>query len=155
MLPTAVPAVDAGILPSRHITCPEVPTAKRQEIATALTDRVVALFTPPRGPSAAEIRERTTVHFTPYRTAELFIGGSEDTGSPDVTVELSDWSMSVKQQRRVAEELTPLLVELFDTENDSVNFRFHSYPPTDFAVGGRLLSDHIPKIAQRAKKLFG
>ena len=40
-------------------------------------------------------------------------------------------------------------------DTDAVNVRFHSYPPTDFAVGGRLLSTRIPYPARWAKKLFG
>jgi phenylpyruvate tautomerase PptA (4-oxalocrotonate tautomerase family) len=75
-----------------------------------------------------------------------------------VTVELSDWSMSVKQQRRVAQGLTPVLAELFEVPPaglDGINIRFHPYPPTDFAVGGRLLSDHVPTIGRLMKRLAG
>ena len=63
--------------------------------------------------------------------------------------------MSVKQQRKVAAELTPHLMALFDVpeaEVDSVNIRFHSYPPTDFAVGGELLSDRVPWIGRVMKR---
>jgi phenylpyruvate tautomerase PptA (4-oxalocrotonate tautomerase family) len=117
---------------------------------------VVELFTPPRGPTAANIRERTTVHFVPYRDDELFIAGNAaDASSPDVTVELSDWSMSTRQQRRVAARLTPILVSLFHAQPDAVNLRFHPYPPSDFAVGGALLADRVPRPAQWAKRLLG
>jgi phenylpyruvate tautomerase PptA (4-oxalocrotonate tautomerase family) len=130
--------------------------ARRSEIAESLTAAVVELFTPPRGPSADDIRARTTVHFVCYRDAELFVGGrGADAGSPDVTVELSDWSMSTRRQRRVAAHLTPRLVQLFGAEPDSVNLRFHPYPPTDFAVGGALLADRVPRPARWAKRLFG
>jgi hypothetical protein len=37
---------------------------------------------------------------------------------------------------------------------DDINIRFHSYPPTDFAEGGKLLSDLIPFIGKLAKKIF-
>jgi hypothetical protein len=37
---------------------------------------------------------------------------------------------------------------------DNVDIRFHSYPTYDFAVGGKLLSNIIPWIGQKAKKLF-
>jgi len=70
-------------------------------------------------------------------------------------VELSDWFMSARQQGRAAAALTPLLVQLFDAAIDSVNLRFHSYPPTDFAVGGVLLSDRLPRAARLAKRIFG
>lgn len=128
--------------------------AVRRAIAAALTDALVALFTPPRGPAAAEIRAHTTIHFTPYRTDELFIGAAApDPTHPDVTAELSDWSMSTRQQRRVAAQLTPLLTRLFGTGPDAVNLRFHSYPPTDFAVGGILLSQRVPRAIRMIKRL--
>ena len=106
-----------------------------------------------------ELRERTTVHFVPYRENELFIGARtpEERKAMDLTVELSDWSMSVQQQRRIAERLTPLLAEVFEIPQsglDGINIRFHPYPPTDFAVGGRLLSDIVPLIG-RLMKRFG
>jgi phenylpyruvate tautomerase PptA (4-oxalocrotonate tautomerase family) len=133
-------------VPYLRLTCPPVQAAVRREIAAALTDALVALFTPPRGPDAAEIRAHTTIHFTPYRPDELFIGAAApDPTQPDVTAELSDWSMSTRQQRRVATQLTPLLTRLFETGPDAVNLRFHSYPPTDFAVGGKLLSQRVPE----------
>lgn len=72
-----------------------------------------------------------------------------------MTVEVSDWSMSTRSQARVAARLTPLLVASFDTEPDAVNLRFHSYPPSDFAVGGVLLRARIPRIARAAKRLLG
>src|SRR5690242_17172163 len=124
-------------MPYLRITCPTVGAQRRVQIATALTDAVVELFTPPRGPSAADIRARTTVHFACYGDDELFVGGHPSSvDQPDVTVELSDWSMSARQQARVAARLTPLLVRLYDAEPAAVNLRFHPYPPTDFAVGG-------------------
>jgi hypothetical protein len=64
--------------------------------------------------------------------------------------------MSVKQQRRIAQRLTPVLTESFDippTGIEGINIRFHPYPPTDFAVGGRLLSDLIPFIGRLMKRL--
>jgi phenylpyruvate tautomerase PptA (4-oxalocrotonate tautomerase family) len=143
-------------VPYLRITCPALSAQRRKEIAEALTQTVVKLFTPPRGPSETEIRQRTTVHFTSYDDNELFIGGRPATGEhSDVTVELSDWSMSRRQQARAAATLTRLLASAFDTEPDAVNVRFHPYPPADFAVGGRLLSTRIPFPARLAKKLFG
>jgi phenylpyruvate tautomerase PptA (4-oxalocrotonate tautomerase family) len=143
-------------MPYLRLTCPPVETAVRREIAGALTEALVALFTPPRGPDAAEIRTHTTVHFTPYGPDELFIGAAApDLKHPDVTAELSDWSMSTRQQRRVAAQLTPLLARLFATEPDAVNLRFHSYPPTDFAVGGKLLSQRVPRAIRMIKRLLG
>lgn len=65
--------------------------------------------------------------------------------------------MSVKQQRRIAQRLTPVLAELFDVPPaglDRINIRFNPYQPTDFAVDGRLLSDVVPLIG-RVMKRFG
>jgi len=98
------------------------------------------------------------VHFTAYRENELFIGARtpEERNAIDLTVEVSDWNMSVRQQRRIAQNLTPLLAELFDVPGaglDGINIRFHPYPPTDFAVGGRLLSDIVPLIGRLMKRL--
>jgi phenylpyruvate tautomerase PptA (4-oxalocrotonate tautomerase family) len=143
-------------MPYLRVTCPTVEADRRRDIARQLTDLVVELFTPPRGPSADDIRARTTVHFTAYGDDELFVGGdARQGGGADVTVEVSDWSMSVRQQRRVAATLTPLLIAVFDTKSDSVNLRFHAYPPTDFAVGGVLLSERVPRVARFAKRLLG
>jgi hypothetical protein len=44
---------------------------------------------------------------------------------------------------------------MFGAALDSVNVRFHSYPPTDFAVGGRLLSARVPRVVRLAKRLLG
>lgn len=66
--------------------------------------------------------------------------------------------MSVAQQRKVAVDLTPRLAALFGVppdQLDAINIRFHSYSPTDFAVGGKLLSDMVPRIGQFMKRLFG
>lgn len=142
-------------MPYLRITCPALEPGRRREIAEQLTTAVVELFTPPRGPSAADIRDRTTVHFASYGPDELFIAGRPASGAaPDVTVELSDWHMSTRRQRRVAARLTPLLVRLFTAEPDAVNLRFHPYPPTDFAVGGALLADRVPRVGQWAKRLL-
>ena len=142
-------------MPYLRVSCPALDPPRRREIAESLTAAVVELFTPPRGPSASDIRERTTVHFFGYTDDQLFVGGRAATSTnPDVTVELSDWSMSTRQQRRTAARLTPLLVQLFDAQPDAVNLRFHPYPPTDFAVGGALLADRVPRPAQWAKRLL-
>jgi phenylpyruvate tautomerase PptA (4-oxalocrotonate tautomerase family) len=141
-------------VPYLRVTCPALAPERRREIAGALTDAVVGLFTPRRGPGAAEIRERTTVHFVTHGDDELFVGGVAVTAAaPDVTVELSDWSMSVRQQKRVAAALTPLLAAQFAASADHVNVRFHPYPPTDFAVGGTLLSDRVPSVGRLARRL--
>lgn len=86
----------------------------------------------------------------------MFVAGREtDRTRPDITVELSDWFLRVRRQRVITARLTPVLVQLFAAEPEAVNIRFHSYPPTDFAVGGRLLSDRVPVAGQLAKRLFG
>ena len=67
----------------------------------------------------------------------------------DVTVEYSDWSLSRRRQRRIARALTQTVAGLFGMQDqlDGVNIRFHLYPPSDFAVGGLLLSERIPWLA--------
>ena len=146
-------------VPYLRITCPDIPWQRRRAIAEQLTGAVSDLFFHPRARlTREELREQTTVHFAPYRENELFIGARtpEARQAIDLTVELSDWSMSVKQQRRLAQHLTPLLAELFEippTRLDGINIRFHPYPPTDFAVGGRLLSDIVPLIGRLMKRL--
>lgn len=143
-------------MPYLRLTCPDINPQARGTIAETLTATIVELFTPPRGPSREDIRARTTVHFACYEVGELFVGGvAAQPGGADITAELSDWSMSTRHQRKVAAVLTPVLVRLFNADPESVNIRFHSYPPTDFAVGGRLLSDRIPTIARFAKRIFG
>ena len=148
-------------MPYLRLTCPEVDREARERIANRLTDAINDLFYRPRAPMSREApRERTTVHFVPYRDSEIFIGGRTPAarGAADITAELSDWSMSVRQQRRVARELTPALAEAFHVPADAldnVNIRFHSYPPTDFAVGGRLLSDLVPRIGRLFKRVAG
>jgi hypothetical protein len=124
-----------------------------------LTTAIVDLFFSPHSPlSREELRERTTVPFTSYGEDELFVGARtpRERNAIDLTVELSDWSMSVKQQHRIAQRLTPVLAECFgipSTGIEGINIRFHPYPPTDFAVGGRLLSDLSPFIARLMKRL--
>ena len=141
-------------MPYLRISCPPVEGSRRSAIAATLTDAVVDLFTPPRGPSATETRAHTTVQFVEYGVDEMFTGGHPtDASSPDITVELSDWYMSAAQCRRVAARLTPLLVDAFGSDPDSTNIRFHSYPPTAFAVGGRVLSDRIPRIGRFTKRV--
>ncbi len=146
-------------MPYLRITCPEMPWQRRREIAGQLTQAMNDLFFDPRARlTRDELRERTTVHFTTYRDNELFVGGRtpEERDATDLTVELSDWSMSVKQQRRIAKHLTAFLAELFDVPpdgRDGINIRFHPYPPADFAVGGRLLSDRVPLFGRLMKRL--
>jgi phenylpyruvate tautomerase PptA (4-oxalocrotonate tautomerase family) len=143
-------------MPYLRVTSPPLESARRAATAAELTEAVVELFTPPRGPGAADIRRRTTVHFASYGDDELFIGGRAATSEqPDVTVEVSDWSMSTRRQRLVAARLTPLLVRLFGAEPEAVNLRFHPYPPTDFAVGGVLLADRVPRVARWIKRVLG
>jgi hypothetical protein len=45
-------------------------------------------------------------------------------------------------------------LSLFEAASDAVNVRFHSYPPSDFAVGGTLLSNRVPPAARLAKRLL-
>ena len=136
-----------------------MPSERRRAIAEQLTAAVNDLFFDPRARlTREELRERTTVHFTAYGGNELFIGGRtpDERRAVDLTVELSDWNMPVRQQRRIAQRLTPLLAQLFDVPQagvDGINIRFHPYPPTDFAVGGRLLSDIVPLIGRVMKRL--
>lgn len=148
-------------MPYLRITGPELPADRRRAIAARLTEAINDLFFNPRAPlTRDELRERTTVHFVPHAEGELFIGGRTPTerGGVDVTVELSDWNMPVRQQKKVARGLTPVLAEVFNVPPggvDGLNIRFHSYPPTDFAVGGKLLSERVPWVGRVMKKWFG
>lgn len=148
-------------MPYLRITCPQLTAERRQQVAESLTAAINDLFYNPRGgPSREELRERTTIHFLPYSDGDLFIGGRtpNQRGYPDITIELSDWNMPVRQQRKAAAQLTPQLARLFDipaARSDTINIRFHPYPPTDFAIGGKLLSDIVPRIGQVMKRLFG
>ena len=148
-------------MPYLRLTCPPLSPQERQRAAERLTEEIgVLFFNPHGGPSREELRERTTVHFLSYEPDTLFIGGRtpEQRRTPDVTLELSDWWVGTRLQRRAAARLTPLLASIFgvpQTQLESVNVRFHPYPPQDFAVGGRLLSDLVPKAAQLLKKLLG
>jgi|GEM_PF-822997 len=147
-------------MPYLRVTCPEMPPEQRRIAAQRLTEAVNEIFWNPRsGLTRDELRERTTVHFVPYADDVLFIGARTPRlrGVADITVELSDWSMPKRMQRRIARELTPVLAQLFAIAPDAVeniNIRFHSYPPSDFAVGGRLLSDIVPRAARFFKRLL-
>jgi len=148
-------------MPYLRITCPELSDDRRRGIAGRLTDAVNDLLFEPRGRLMRdELRERTTVHFAPYAPGELFIGARtpEARGARDITLELSDWNMSARQRRRLARGLTPVLAEVFDVPAsgwDGINIRFHPYRPSEFAVGGRLLSDLVPPIGQLLRRLAG
>jgi phenylpyruvate tautomerase PptA (4-oxalocrotonate tautomerase family) len=136
-------------MPYLGITSQSLPASARCAIAGRLTDTIVDLFFNPRSPLARiDLRERTTVHFTPYGDDELFIDGRtpQQREAPDVPMELSrlvDAGASPTQGRT---RLTPVVMELFGIEKsdaDAVNIRFHSYPPSDFAAGGQLLCDRM------------
>ncbi len=54
----------------------------------------------------------------------------QERGQIDLTVELSDWSMSVRKQRQVERSLTPLLAELFNIPpegHDGLNIRAYRH----------------------------
>jgi len=141
-------------VPYLRITCPELESGRRQTVATRLTETIDTLLYDPRGRiTPQELRERTTVHFTPYAPEELFIGGQtpEARNATDITIELSDWGLSARQRRRLARGLTPVVADVFRVPRagwDGINIRFHSYRPSEFAVGGRLLSELVPPVGQ-------
>ncbi len=66
-------------MPYLRLTSPELDADQRRRHAEALTEAVVDLFTPPRGVDPADVRSRTTVHFTGYADEELFVGGRPPT----------------------------------------------------------------------------
>ena len=148
-------------MPYLRITCPDVMREQRHRIAQLLTDAVNELFFNPNSPvTRQELRERTTVHFAPYGDGDLFIGGRtpSERGRTDITVELSDWSMSLRSQKKIARALTPVVAGAFSVPPDhldGINIRFHSDPPTDFSVGGRLISEFVPFPARLMKRIFG
>ena len=147
-------------MPYLRVSCSELDTLQYASIALELTNIVNDLFYHPKARLTREaLRERTTVHIVPYKEGEFYIGTKTPVQRrhPDITIELSDWFMSVKQQRKVAAQMTPVVAKLFGmlpAEVGNINFRFHSYPPTDFAVASKLLSDIIPYIGRLAKRLF-
>ena len=69
-------------MPYLRVTCPHVDNDRRREVAAALTEAVVEIFTPSRGPSAADIRARTTVHFACYGPEEFVRGRPRPRRSP-------------------------------------------------------------------------
>ncbi len=145
-------------MPYLKVTCPRIDAQKREEIAREITAEVVRLnpsrFVPPE-----QMRERCTVHFTPYEPDRMAIGGvlMRDRHHADVTVEYSDWSLSRRKQKRIAKRLTSVVAEIFKMHDqlDSINIRFHPYPPSDFSVGGLLLSERVPWIGRLMKRLSG
>jgi phenylpyruvate tautomerase PptA (4-oxalocrotonate tautomerase family) len=148
-------------MPYLRIACPKLDAERRQTIAARLTEAVNDLLFDPRGRlTRQELREHTTVHFVPYAPGELFIAAQtpEARGAMDITVELSDLGMSARQRRRLARGLTPVLADLFAVQQpdwDGINIRFHSYRPSEFAVGGRLLSELVPPIGRLMRRLAG
>lgn len=148
-------------MPYLRLTCPALDAQRRQAIASHLTETINNLLYDSRSRlTREELRERTTVHFVPYATDELFIGSRtpEDRAAMDITLELSDWGMSARQARRLARGITPVLAELFNVPRDDwdgINIRFHSYRPSEFAVGGRLLSEIVPPIGQLLRWMAG
>ena len=145
-------------MPYLKLTCPEIDTATRERVAQELTNAVVHLNAS-RHITADELRERCTVHFTPYSPDSMAIGGRlmRDRPESDVTLEYSDWNLSRRRRRRLAPALTRVLAGLFQMENqtDHMNIRFHPYPPSDFAVGGRLLADVVPLVGRVMKRFAG
>lgn len=147
-------------MPYLKVTCPDTFEPHFPTMAERLTAEINTLFFNPQARiSKEELRERTTVHFNPYTENHLFIGARTPTqrGYLDITVELSDWLMSIKKQRIVAKTLTPVLAQLFGIDNanlEHVNIYFNSYPPTNFSVGGILLSDLVPFAGRLAKRIF-
>jgi hypothetical protein len=76
----------------------------------------------------------------------LFVhSGPQPVGAEGVSMpylRLTCPSLPAARRRQIAGELTDLLVELFT-------------PPSDFAVGGALLSRRVPRAARLAKRLLG
>ncbi|MBV9577547.1 MAG: hypothetical protein JO057_03035 [Chloroflexi bacterium] len=148
-------------MPYLRITCPELSRERRQAIASRLTDVMNDLLFEPRGRlTRQDLRDRTTVHFASYAPGDLFVGARtpEDRGARDITLELSDWNMSARQRRRLARGLTPVLAELFEIREfawSGINIRFHAYRPSEFAVGGYLLSELVPPVGQLLRWLAG
>ena len=69
----------------------------------------------------------------------------------------SCWCLSAPavEERQTAD---PVLAELFRIARqdfNSINLRFHPYPPKDFAVGGHLLSERVPIIGIVRKRMPG
>ena len=146
-------------MPYMKLSTPDVTPQDRERIARELTEAMVHVMTRRygRGFTPGELRERCTVHFTPYEPATMAVGGRlmQNRDEQNVTMEFSDCGMTTRLQARLARELTPLLGQLFcmDAHLERVRIRFHPYPPTDFAVGGRLLSAVAPRLGQLMQHL--
>ena len=61
-------------MPYLKLTCPQLDTVQRERVAHELTEEVVRL-NPSRFLTADQLRERCTVHFTPYEPDGMAIGG--------------------------------------------------------------------------------
>lgn len=102
-------------MPYLRITCPDRPADARRAVARRLTDAVNDVFFNTRARATREeLREHTTVHVAPYGKSDPSVGGRTPLARHGigVTVELSDWSMSVRRQRGVTRILAPALAEL-------------------------------------------
>ncbi len=114
-------------MPYLKITCSVLEKHNFKAIAERLTAEINDLFFTSKAHLTREqLRERTTIHFVPYHDNEMFIAGQTpvERNKPDVTTELSDWSMSVRQQKKIAKRLTTVLAELFNVpilKIDSIN----------------------------------
>ena len=93
-------------MPYMKLTSAAQAPKARAQIARELTDAVVRLMTPPfgRGLPPEALRERCTVHFTPYEDDAFAIGGRmmADRNEKEVTMEFADWGLNVRRQRRLA-----------------------------------------------------
>ncbi len=142
-----------------RLTAPPLSPEEHEKIARELTEAVVRLMSNAGGRwfTTDEIRERCMVHFTHYEPHTLAIGGKlmRERQGRHVFLELSDWGLNVRQQRKIAQTLTPLLARLYGMEADGerVAIHFHPYAPTDFALGGKLLADRIPWVGQIMKRI--
>jgi phenylpyruvate tautomerase PptA (4-oxalocrotonate tautomerase family) len=62
-------------MPYLRISCPTLETDKYAAIALTLTNAINDLFYHPKARlTREELREKTTVHFVPYREGEFYIG---------------------------------------------------------------------------------
>lgn len=91
---------------------------------------------------------------------DLFIGARtpDQRGTADVTVatfRLVDVRAAPAQDRTGTHTVLAKLFDIPSAKAENINIRFHSYPPSDFAVGGRLLVDAVPRIGRLFKRLTG
>jgi hypothetical protein len=146
-------------VPYLRVTCAQVSRDRRRAIAERLTEEIVDLFLSPNGRITREqLREPRQYTSQAMGDAPLLLHGHTPIGKFHGQIDrISVGGRSASDDEFVfIVHQTPILAKLYEIPPDrleGINLRFHPYPPTDFAVGGRLLSDLVPLIGRWMKAL--